>query len=126
MILKDKFIKDFFDAHAVDKAITTGEIDVVSGVNILKELMTYVRKDIGTLDAEGKSKLETTIKKLDGINKKQKEKIKQTYPTPEDHEEENVLKYKLLKEDHHRYRKELFYIQDLAYDKGWFDQDKHL
>ena len=126
MIMRDKFIKDFFDAHAIDKAITTGEVDVVTGVRILKDLIIYVRKDIGTLDNSAKIKLEDTIKKLDEANKNIKTKIKERISTPEDSEEENILKFKLLKEDHRRYRKELFFIQDLAYGKGWFDQDKHI
>jgi hypothetical protein len=123
--MKDKFIKDFFDAHAIDKAITTGEIDIVAGVRILKELVIYVRKDVATLDNAAKVKLEEVIKQLDLANEKSKNKIGDVYPAPEDSEEENILKYKKLKEDHKRYRNELFYIQDVAYNKGWFDQDKH-
>jgi len=94
MILKEKFVKDFMDAHTIDKAITTGETDIVSGTIVLK---------------------------LDKRNHKRKEEIQNKYPVPEDAEEERILKYRMLKEDHIRYRQEIFYIQDLAYNKGWFD-----
>jgi polyhydroxyalkanoate synthesis regulator phasin len=121
MILKEKFVKDFMDAHTIDKAITTGEIDIVSGTIVLKDLLTFVRKDIGTLDTDAKNKLEGAISDLDKKNRKRKEEIKNKYPVPEDAEEERILKYRMLKEDHIRYRQEIFYIQDLAYNKGWFD-----
>ena len=122
MILRQKFMKDFFDAHECDKAITTGELDLVTGTLMLRDLLEYVRKDIETLDQDAKIKLDDAIKKLDKINKDEKEKIKTRFPQPEDSEEERSLKYKMLVEDHRRYKKELFFIQDLAYGKGWFDQ----
>lgn len=120
-MMKEKFVKDYLEADDVCKKITTGEVDIVTGIKILSELIIYTRKDINTLDKDAGSKLTDKIKEFDKVCNSRKEGIKKSYAEPEDTEEERLLKYKLLKEDQIRYRQELFYIQDLAYTKGWFD-----
>jgi hypothetical protein len=119
-LLTDKFVNDFFDAHEIDKAITRKELNLPDGVVMLSEMLTYVRKDISTLDENAYEKLKTVIEELNKKNTERKEYIKKKTPEPEDTVEESVLKRKLLNEDHKRYRQELFFIQDIAYDKGWF------
>jgi ABC-type phosphate/phosphonate transport system substrate-binding protein len=121
MVMKEKIITDFFDAVDIDKAITRNEIDIVTGTLMLKDMLSYVRKDIETLDEEAKKKFDDAIVKLDKTNKERKEKLKEKGIPPEDGIDERILKSRLLKEDHRRYRQELFFIQDLAYKKGWFD-----
>ena len=121
MVMKEKIITDFFDAINIDKAITRNEVDIVTGTLMLKDMISYIRKDIETLDEDAKKKLDIAITKLDKTNNERKEKLKERSLPPEDGIDERILKARLLKEDHRRYRQELFFIQDLAYKKGWFD-----
>lgn len=123
-MIREKFVTDFMDAVEVDKAITRGEIDVASGTLIMKDLLEYVRKDVETLNQEAKNELDEAIRKLNDTCSKRKDKIKQIYPEPENTMDERWLKMKLLKEDHKRYRQELFFIQDMGYNKGWFEPEK--
>ena len=121
MVMKEKIITDFFDAVEIDKSITRNELDLVTGTLMLKDMLSYIRKDIETLDEDAKKKLDNAIVKLDQTNKERKDKLKERSIPPEDGIDERILKSRLLKEDHRRYRQELFFIQDLAYKKGWFD-----
>ena len=119
--MKQKFIQDFFDAHHVDKEITLGMRSIVDGTFVLLDMLQYIRKDIAVMDQEAKAQLELAIKKMDADNKKIKEEIIANTTPPEDKTEETEIMIKLLRKDHKRYRKELFWIQDMAFKKGWFD-----
>jgi len=124
-LLVEKFVNDFFDAHEIDKAITRREIGIIDGTTMLSDMLKYVRKDISTLDEEAYNKLKVAIEELNNKNTQRKEYIKKHVSEPEDVVEEQVLKRKLLREDHNRYRQELFFIQDLAYNKGWLAELGH-
>jgi len=119
--MKDKFVSDFFDAMEIVKLITRSQLDLANGTVILSDMLSYVRKDLETMDADAKKQLDGIVKQLDVRNSKRKEEIIKSYPEPEDTIEEAQLKAKLLSEDHKRYRQELFWIQDLAFNKGWLD-----
>ncbi len=123
VIMEEKFVKDFLEAQEVDKEISRQAIDFVDGVFILKEMIKYVREDIKTLDVLAKKDLDKILDKLNEINVERKEVIKKRYKEPEDDEEKDFIHIKLLREDHEKYKKELFYIQSLGYRKGWFDLD---
>jgi polyhydroxyalkanoate synthesis regulator phasin len=121
-LLTDKFVNDFFDAHEIDKAITRKELNLSDGVTMLSDMLSYVRKDVSTLDESAYDKLKIMIAELNKKNMERKSFIKKSTPEPEDTVEESVLKRKLLNEDHKRYQQELFFIQDIAYSKGWFGE----
>ena len=95
MILKQKFVKDFFDAVEIDKAITKNELDIITGTIMLKDMIIYVRKDIETLDENSYKSLKKIVEKLDETNSKRKQKIKQEYPEPENSLDERIFKSKL-------------------------------
>jgi len=120
-MIEQKFVKDFFDAYEIDKAIAKNEIYIGHGVHMLKQLLIYVRKDVQTLDSAAYDQLKEKNKKLDADYDKKKKQIKHLYGQGEDTIEDRTIKHQLLEEDHKRYRHELFYLQDMAHAKGWFD-----
>lgn len=123
-VMEEKFVKDFLEAQEVDKLISKQGIDFIDGLFILKDMIKYVREDIKILDKDTYKKLEEMNAQLDDINKKRKENIKHRYKDAEDEEEKDFIHLKLLKEDHEKYKKELFFIQKLGYNKGWFNIEK--
>ncbi len=123
-IMEEKFVKDFLEAQEVDKMISKQSVDFVDGLFILKDMMVYVREDIKILDPNTMKKLQETNKKLDDINTERKDAIKLKYKDAEDEEEKDFIHLKLLREDHEKYKKELFFIQKIGYNKGWFDIEK--
>jgi len=119
-VMKQKLIADFFEAVAVDRAITKNEISLEDGILILEDMIKYVRDDIKTLDESGYNELVEKGKNLSALNTQRKNKIKENQK-PEDSIDERNFKRKLLKEDHNRFKRELVHIQDICYKKGWFD-----
>ena len=120
-VMEEKFVKDFLEAQEVDKMLSKQTIDFVDGIYILKEMIQYVREDIKILDVKAREKLDDVRKKLNEINKERKDIIRKRYKDPEDEEEKDFIHIKMLREDHEKYKKELFYIQNLGYKKGWFN-----
>jgi hypothetical protein len=118
---KQKLIQDFLETDEITKQITKGQIDIATGVDILKDMIKYVRNDIEILDQETYHTLEEIIKQLGETNHTRKEQIKKSLKEPEDSMDELVLKRHLLKEDLMKYKEELKTIQKLASNKGWFD-----
>jgi len=120
-VMKQKFITDFLETDEIGKQITKGQIDIAMGIEILHNMIKYVRFDIKTLDQDAYKKLENIITELGEINHSNKEKIIHGLKEPEDAIDERNQKRILLKEDLMKYKQELQAIQELAYNKGWFD-----
>lgn len=120
-IMKDKFVKDYFEAVEIDKMITRQQISIDEGVHILNNMIKYVREDIKTLDKEVFSNLCALTKKLEGVGEERKKDIFNQFPKPEDTIEKREFEMRLLREDHEKLKKELFLIQDIAYRQGWFE-----
>jgi len=120
-VMKEKLIRDYFEAHEVDKLITKRQLDIDTGVSILGEMINYIKKDIETLDQETNQELNKKVKELDVINIQRKEDIKKRLGEPEDDIEKRNFERELLKEDHKKYRKIMNIIQNLSYRMGWFD-----
>lgn len=120
-VMKEKLIRDFFEADAIDKLIIKGQVDLETGIFVLKDMISYIRHDVSTMDKEAYKLLEKEIHALDGLNIKRKEEIKAKTPEPEDSVEKRQLDNKLLKADHNKYKREMLFIQNLCYKKGWFD-----
>lgn len=120
-IMKDKFIKDFLEAQEVDKMIVKYQIELDDGVAILKDMLQYVEKDIEIMDVVAKEKLDGTKIKLEQICQNRKKELKMQMGEPENTMQARDFTKNLLKEDHKKYQKELFLIQELAFKTGWFD-----
>jgi hypothetical protein len=120
-IMTQKLIQDFLETDEITKQITKGQIDIAIGVDILKDMIKYVRNDIKILDKDAYTKLENIIKELGTTNQQRKEQIKKELKEPEDSMDEMVLKRHLLREDLMKYKQEMIAIQEIAYNKGWFD-----
>ncbi len=120
-VMKQKFIQDFLDTDEIGKQITKGQIDIAVGIDILHNMIKYVRFDIKTLDQELYKKLEKVIAELGQMNQGNKEKIKNSMTEPEDAIDDRNQKRILLIEDLKKYKQELQTIQELAYNKGWLD-----
>ena len=115
-VMKEKLIRDYFEAHEVDKLITKRQLDIDMGVSILGEMIGYIKKDIETLDQETHEELNKKVKELDVINMQRKEEIKKRLGEPEDDIEKRNFERELLKEDHKKYRKIMNIIPGLTVD----------
>jgi hypothetical protein len=116
-----KLLEDFANANAIDNSIITKQLDIETGVEILRDMIKKVRDDIKTLDETVIWKnLESKIKELDNTNIIRKKKLQENV-TPNDSIDKRHLELSLLREDHQRYKQELVIIQNLCYRKGWFD-----
>jgi len=120
-IMNQKLVKDFFEAVEVDRAITKQQIDIQTGIPILRDMIQYVLEDINTKDQAAKGTVDLKIKELEATNKKRKESVKSRIGDPDDTIDDRNIKLYLLKEDHSKFKQELVVIQDLCYKKGWFD-----
>ena len=120
-VMKTKLIQDFFEAVEVDKLITKGQLDIDNGVVILKNMIQYIRDDIFIVDEEASKIVDKEITELDKQNKAWKAEREKGIEVPNDSIDERNLKLLLLRADHRKYKKELFFIQRLAHRKGWFD-----
>ena len=119
--MNQKLVKDFFEAVEVDRAITKQQIDIQTGIPILRDMIQYVLEDINTKDQAAKGTVDLKIKELEATNKKRKESVKSRIGDPDDTIDDRNIKLYLLKEDHSKFKQELVVIQDLCYKKGWFD-----
>ena len=120
-IMNQKLVKDFFEAVEVDRAITKQQLDVETGIPILRDMIQYILEDINTKDQAAKKTVDLKIKELDSTNKERKDSIKNRIGDPDNTIDDRNIKIYLLKEDHNKYKQELVVIQDLCYKKGWFD-----
>lgn len=120
-VMLRKLLEDFANANAIDNSIITRQLDIESGVEILRDMIKKVRDDIKTLDETTIWKnLNEKILELDNTNMLRKKKI-QEGTTTNDSIDKRHLELLLLREDHQRYKQELVIIQNLCYRKGWFD-----
>ena len=120
-IMNQKLVKDFFEAVEVDRAITKKQIEIETGIPILRDMIQYVLEDINTKDQAAKGTVDLKIKELDVTNMERKESLKKRLGDPDDTIDDRNIKLYLLKEDHSKFKQELVVIQDLCYKKGWFD-----
>jgi predicted RNA methylase len=120
-VMKQKLVEDFLETDRISKLITTGQLDVEMGVEVLGNMIEYVRNDIKTLDQEAYIKLDAVIKELGAVNKNRKEQIRAKVKEPDDVLDERNLKRKLLLEDFYKFKQEILAIQNLAFNRGWFD-----
>jgi len=120
-IMKQKLVQDFFEAVEVDKLITKGQVDLETGIFVLRDMIAYVRDDIATMDKEAYKLLEKEVHQLGEQNKKWKDEQTAKTPEMEDDIDQRNFDRRLLKADHQKYKRELLFIQNLVYKKGWFD-----
>lgn len=120
-VMKQKLVNDFFEADNVDKLIVKGQLDIETGIPILKEMTEYIVEDITTLDESARKLLDDKIKALDKANIERKDSITKQFGNPGDDIDDRNIKRVLLREDHRKYKKMLVIIQNLCYRKGWFD-----
>lgn len=120
-IMKEKLIRDFFEADNIDKLMVKGQLDLETGIYILKDMINDVENDISTMDKEACGLLKKEINAVDLVNKRQKEELIKKNPEFEDSIEERSFKLGLLRLDHKKYKRILLFIQNLCYKKGWFD-----
>lgn len=119
-IMISKLIRDFFDATEVDKAIALEQISMENGIFKFKDMIQYVRDDVYTVDQDAYKILEKEIRLLGEQNVKMKEEEKKNNPPRDDVDRRN-LDLRLLQLDYKKYKKELLFIQNLIYKKGWFE-----
>jgi len=116
--LKLKLQRDFLDCVNVDKAVIMGGIRKEEGTMILFSLIDIVKSDIATMDKDTWDLLNKAEKTLLEDNNKRKEVYKQR--KPRDSAEKRNLQINLLMEDYLSCKEILYFIQNLAYKKGWF------
>jgi len=118
--MKSKLINDFFKADDIKHLIQTYKVDIDPGVEILNNLMQNIRDDIDTMDEDTKKQLDAKRKEINNITKERKEYLKARIQIEDDIDQRN-LDRKILMQDFTRLKKEMLFIQNLAYKKGWFD-----
>lgn len=116
--LKKKLQQDFTDCITVDKSIAVGHIRKEEGTLILFDMIDYVKSDIATMDKKSWEILNKAEEKLLEDNEKRKEKL--SIKKPRDSAERRNLQIARLGEDYLTCKQILYFIQNLCYEKGWF------
>lgn len=119
-IMKQKLVQDFFEADEIKKLITKKQLDIDPGVEVLNDMLKNIRDDIDTMDKEAKTVLDNKNKELGKINAERKKHHETTTEVNDTIDQRNLDRKKLL-EDFDRCKRELLFIQNIAYEKGWFD-----
>jgi len=73
-IIKDKIVKNIAEAQEIDKAIVRGQIDVVSGVDMIKTYLKYITDGLITMKILSEEAVAATENKLKKILKEKVDK----------------------------------------------------
>jgi hypothetical protein len=107
------------DCVSIDKGILLGTIRKEEGTLMLFDLLDYVKSDVATMDKETWEMLVNAEKKILEENEKRKDELFKDRRV-RDSSEKRELELSMLREDYQACKAMLYFIQNLAFKKGWF------
>jgi len=120
-VMRENLIKNVDLADTYVKMIITQQTDFVDGTFILKDMLELIRGDLRIMDKEAVDQFDAVREKLVKTANERKKSISLKYPAPEDEYERRDMEIKLLREDYERFKRELLFIKQIAYQRKWFE-----